>query len=274
MNKDKILIFGRGFIGSRIQEEFKCKITDRGVHSFRDVQEEITKYSPEIIINCIGYTGEKNVDDCERDLDKTLMANTFIPILLAEIALRNNIRLIHISSGCIYHFDYSKDTPIFEEKIPDYFDLYYSRTKIYSEQALKILTKKYPILIIRIRIPLDDRAHPKNILTKLINYKRVINIPNSITYLPDLTKALEYLIEIQAQGIFNVVNRGTLRYPELLDIYRRYVPDFEYEIIDFKDLNLVRTNLILSIKKLEESGFRIRDIHEVLEECVQNYIRY
>lgn len=271
--KNKILILGKGYIGTRLQEELGFELSDKKIHSLNDAEEEIKKYQPEILINCIGHTGT-NVDECELDKDKTLMSNTFVPIILAEAALRNNIKLIHISSGCIYHFDYSQDVPIDEEKTPDFFELFYSRTKIYAEQALKTLFGKLPILIIRIRIPLDNRPHPKNILTKLIKYKTIIDIPNSVTYVPDFIKALKHLIEIEANGIYNVVNKGGLRYPELLDTYKKYVPDFSYRIVAYKDLNLVRTNLILSTEKLEKTGFKVRNIEGVFEECVQNYLKY
>jgi 3,5-epimerase/4-reductase len=272
--KNKILIFGKGFIGSRIQEAFKCNLCRQKIYSFKDAQEQIDKYNPKILINCIGHTGMRNVDDCELDKDKSLFANTFVPILLAEIALRNKIKLVHISSGCIYHFNYANDEPITEEKIPDFFDLYYSRTKIYSERSLEALRHKYNILIVRIRIPLDNRPHPRNILTKLIKYKRAIDIPNSLTYIPDFIEALRHLIKIDARGIYNVVNRGGLRYPDLLNVYKKYVPSFEYEIINYKKLNLVRSNLILSTKKLERSGFKIRKIKGVMEECVKDYINF
>jgi len=269
----KILILGCGFIGNRLKEELGSEISDRKIYSFKDAEDEIKKFSPKIIINCIGHVGT-NIDDCELDKDKTLISNTFVPLILGEVALRNDIRLIHISSGCIYHFDYSKDKPIDEDKAPDFFDLFYSRSKIYSEQALGLLSKKYPILIVRIRIPLDNRPHPRNILTKIINYKKVIDIPNSITYIPDFINALKHLIKIEAKGIYNVVNKGVLKYPELLEIYKKYCPSFQYQVIDYKDLNLVRTNLILSTSKLERTGFKVRDIKEVQEECVQEYLKY
>jgi len=271
--KNKIIIFGRGFIGNRLQEALDAKLSDRKIYSLVDAEEEIRRFNPQIIINCIGYTG-RNVDDCELNKDKALIANTFVPIILGEAALRNNIRLIHISSGCIYHFDHSRDRPIQEEKMPDFFELYYSRTKIYADQALAVLSKKYPILIARVRVPLDNRPHPKNLLTKLIEYKRVIDIPNSVTYIPDFIRALKYLIQIDANGIYNIVNKNALKYPELLDIYKKYVPDFKYEIIDYRKLNIVRTNLILSTEKLEKAGFKVRDIYEVLEECVKDYLKY
>lgn len=271
--KDKILILGRGFIGNRLQEEFNCEISDKKIYSFKDAQNEIKKFSPNIVINCIGHIGG-NVDDCELDKDKTLIANTFVPIILGEAALRNNIKLVHISSGCIFHYDYGHDKPIDEDRIPDFFELFYSRTKIYSDLALKILSNKYPILIIRIRVPLDNRPHPRNILTKLISYKKIIDIPNSITYIPDFIKALKHLIRIKAKGIYNVVNKGPLMYPELLEVYKKYVPDFKYRVIDYRKLNLVRTNLVLSTRKLERSGFKVRKTKEILEECVQDYLKY
>lgn len=271
--KDKIIILGRGFIGNRLQEELNCELSGRKIYSYEDAEEEIKRFNPGVIINCIGHIGT-NVDECEKDLDKTLTANTFVPIILAEAALRNNIKLIHISSGCIYHFDYSQDRPIQEEKMPDFFELYYSRTKIYADQALAVLSKKYPLLITRVRVPLDNRPHPRNLLTKLIEYKKVIDIPNSVTYIPDFIRALKYLIQIDANGIYNVVNKNALKYPELLDIYKKYVPDFNYQIIDYQKLNLVRTNLILSTEKLEKAGFKMRDIYEVLEECVKDYLKY
>lgn len=269
--KDKILIAGNGFVGNRLQKELNCEVTEDRINNYDDAEKLLTKFKPDILINCIGFTG-KNVDECELRKDKTLFANTFVPIMLAEAAIRANIRFAHISSGCIYQFDYEKDLPIKEDRTPDYFDLFYSRSKIYTDRSLELLTAKYPFLFLRIRVPLDDRPHPKNLLDKLINYKKVIDTPNSVTYIPDFILAVRHLIDIRASGIFNVVNRTALAYPELLDVYKKYVPDFRYEVI--QQLKLARTNLILSTDKLEQAGFRVRDIHEVLEECVKNYLNY
>jgi 3,5-epimerase/4-reductase len=268
----KTLIFGKGFIGKKLQQALECNISDKKIFSFNDAVGEIEKYNPDRIINCIGYTGKRNVDDCEVNKDKTLMANVFVPTILAEIALRYKLKLVHISSGCIYKYDYGKDKPITEDKPPDYFNLFYSRTKIYAEQILNRLTTIYPVLIARIRIPMDNKPHSKNIIDKLISYKKVIDIPNSITYIPDFIKALKHLIKIEARGLYNLVNKGSLCYPKLLDVYRKHKPDFEYKIIDYQDLGLERTNLILSTKKLENSGAEVRNINEVLEECVKEYI--
>ncbi len=269
---NKLLILGKGFFGEKLHTALGCNISDRKIYSLKDIEEEIKKFKPNVIINCIGYIG-RNVDDCELDKDKTLMSNAFVPLMLAEAATRGKIKLVHVSTGCIYHFDYAKDKPIGEEKIPDFFDLFYSRSKIYSERALGVLCSEYNILILRPRVPLDCIPHPKNLLTKLINYKKAIDLPNSVTYIPDFVDAVKHLLKIDATGIYNVVNAGGLRYPKLMEIYKKYKPGFKYETVDFKKLNLVRTNVVLSTDKLEKSGFKIRNINEVLEECVKGYLR-
>ncbi|MBN2483443.1 MAG: sugar nucleotide-binding protein [Candidatus Omnitrophica bacterium] len=272
MDHRKVLILGKGFIGTRICQELQCDIDEEMISRYEDAEKLVKKHNPKILINCIGFTGTKNVDGCEEKKNQTLLANVFIPIMLAEVALRHDIKFVHISSGCIYHYDFERDEPIPEIKPPDFFDLFYSRSKMYCEGSLGMIEEKYRMLALRLRIPLDDRPHPRNLLTKLISFGRVIDIPNSISYIPDFIEMLRHLIEKDAFGIYNTVNKGALRYPELLDVYKKYRPDFDYSVIPIKDLNLVRTNLVLSTEKLEKSGFHVRDINEILEECVGTYL--
>ncbi len=272
--KNKILILGNGYIAQRIQKEWGCPIYDKKILSYQHIADAVRKYKPDILINCIGYVGASNVDDCERDIDQCLQANTFLPIWLGEIAFRNPVKLVHISSGCIYHYDYQRQKAITEDKVPDYYGLFYSRTKIYSEAVLNALSRRSNILIVRIRVPLDIYPHPRNILTKLIKYQKIIDVPNSITYMPDFISALKHLVQTDAKGIFNIVSKGGLRYPKLLDAYRKFVPDFKYKVISLKELKLDRTNLLLSVHKLEKTGFKVRKIEDAIEECVGSYIKY
>jgi 3,5-epimerase/4-reductase len=272
MNK-KILILGKGFIGERLQKSLNCQISGCLIKSYKDAKRIIERYNPKIVINCIGLTGKRNVDDCEKDIEGVLLANSFIPVILAEIAQRSNIKLIHISSGCIFNYDYNKDNPIKEESENYFFKLFYSRSKIYSERAIEKLSRDNNILILRIRIPLLNARHPKNVLDKLIKYNNVIDIPNSVTYIPDFIRAVKHLIKVDARGIYNVVNKGGLRYPDLMKVYQKYNPLFKFKVIALKKLRLVRTNLLMSTKKLEKTGFKIRKINSVLDECVKEYIK-
>ncbi len=269
---DKILIFGKGYFGSKIQQELGGVFAEEKVFSLDDATKQIDRHKPQIVINAIGYIG-RNVDDCEINKERALSANTLAPILLGEACFRTGVRFVHISTGCIYHYDYSKNIPIAEDQEPDFYDLFYSRTKVYAEKALLFLAKKMPILILRPRVPLDTVPNSKNILTKLISSKKVIDLPNSSTYMPDFIGALKHLLERNAQGVYHTVNKGPLYYPALVDEYKKHVAGFEYEVVNFKKLNIVRTNVVLSTSKLESSGFKLRSINEVLEECVKEYIK-
>ncbi|MBU1125447.1 MAG: NAD-dependent epimerase/dehydratase family protein [Candidatus Omnitrophica bacterium] len=267
----KILILGKGFFGERVQETLGGVIAGRRIRKFSDMQSLLQTYKPRIVINCIGHTGA-NVDGCEKDKDKTLLANSFVPIMAAEACIRKKIKFVHLSSGCIYHYDYRRNIPLPETKTPDFLGLFYSRSKIYSERALEALSAQYNVLIARPRVPLDCRPHPKNLLTKLIRYRTIIDLPNSVTYVPDFVRALKHLIQKDARGIFNIVNKGALRYPELMGLYNKYVPDSRYQVIPFGTLRLTRTNLLLSTRKLERTGFVVRHINDILEECVRGYV--
>jgi 3,5-epimerase/4-reductase len=269
---DRILVVGQGFIGKRLKEEWNCAATDRKIFAFKDAEDLIDEYRPHVVVNCVGYNGVKNVDDCDREPDKTYLANTFVPFMLAELAMRRNFKLVQMSSGCIYHYDHRLQLPKTEDDAPDYFDLAYSRSKIACERALLSLMPKLNALIVRVRIPLDDRPHPRNILDRLVQFKKVINVPNSVTYIPDFIRAVDHLLKKDARGLFNVVNKGILLYPELLDVYKKHVPDFQYEVIDFEKLAIKRTNVVLSTEKLEKTGFDVRNITEVFDECVQNHL--
>jgi len=273
MNND-ILILGKGFIGERLQQELDCRISAKRIESFADVLALIDEFNPKILINCIGHTGAGNVDGCEQALDKTLFANTYIPILLADICLRKKIKLVHISSGCIYHFEYGRSKPIVESSDPDYYELYYSRSKIYAENVLTKLSRIHDILIARIRVPLDNRPHPKNILTKLLKFDKIIDVPNSVTYIPDCVKALNFLIRKKKKGVYNIALKGGLRYKDLLEAYAKTGRQHPYELIKLKNLKLKRTNLILSTKKLEDAGFQVRQPKDIVNECVKEYIKH
>ncbi|MCU0666069.1 MAG: sugar nucleotide-binding protein [Candidatus Omnitrophica bacterium] len=269
--RKKALIIGNGYIGKRLQDALDCPISDKRISCYQDIAQELARYKPDVLINCIGKVG-RNVDQCELDIDQTLSANTFVPLILAEAAVRHKVKLVHISSGCIFHYDYKKNIPITENRPPDFLDLFYSRSKIYSENALFALMKQFPFLVLRIRVPLDNIPDPRNLLTKLIGYRKAIDLPNSVTYIPDFLQAVKHLIMRKCNGVYNVVNRGALCYPDLLDEYRKYFPEFQYEKVKFKSLGLVRTNLVLSCRKLESTGFKMRQIKAVLPECVREYV--
>ena len=58
-----------------------------------------------------------------------------------------------------------------------------------------------------------------------------------------------------------------------METYKKHVPEYEYETIGVENLNLTRTNLILSTEKLEETGFSVRPVEDIMEECVAQWVK-
>lgn len=50
------------------------------------------------------------------------------------------------------------------------------------------MVQEYPnVLVLRVRMPIvEDLLYPRNFITKILIYKKVVNIPNSMTVLPEL----------------------------------------------------------------------------------------
>jgi len=267
---NRITVFGNGYIGSQIAKHLECDVVDTKIKSYKDMEKAFDGKKPDVIINAIGVTGTPNVDACEKDVDGTLLANSFVPIILAEYCHRNGIKFVHISSGCIFHHNYTKDEPIKDDDYPDYFDLFYSRTKIYSEMAIRQMCKENNWLILRIRIPLDTSNSKKNLMSKLLSFKTVIEIENSVTFIPDFLDAVEWLIEENHSGIYNVVH-GPLRYSELLKKYREKTGR-EFDMIPKSNLKTPRTNLVMSSEELENTGFIMLDKGAVISKAVNGHI--
>lgn len=278
----KYLILGNGFIGNRFQEYFnnigeESVIGQRRINSIKDIYLELATYKPEVIINCIGKTGRPNIDWCQNNKEITFKSNVTIPTLLADICEDLDIKMVHMGSGCIFEGN-NNLIGWSEDDKPNFFGSFYSKTKIYSEQILKTYKN---VLQLRIRMPVDNRPHDRNLITKLLKYNKVIgDIPNSITYLPDLMKISKELIDRKESGIYNVTNKGTITHFQILSIYKDIVdPNFAMpEFIgleELKNLTLAgRSNCVLSTNKLEQKGIEMRDVHEAISCCLTEYRRY
>ena len=57
-----------------------------------------------------------------------------------------------------------------------------------------------------------------------------------------------------------------------MEAFREFYPNHSYAIASQNELKIVRPNLLLSTDKLEESGFEVKDIHDVLKDCVAKYV--
>lgn len=267
---DRILVFGCGWIGNRVVSEFPgAKITKADITNRDAIMSELDRLSPTVVVNAAGKTGRPNIDGCESDPAGTLVANTAGPILLAEECLHRKIFMTHLGSGCVYNDSMPQYA---EEDPPNFFGSIYSRSKALSEAALKNL----PVLQLRIRMPFDGTPHPRNLITKLVGYPKVISIPNSLTYIDDLIVAMEYLIAERKTGVWNVVNPGAVTHGQLLDLYQKIVdPKHKFETMTVSELSSItkagRSNCVLDTGKLAGAGLRLQPALSALTDALNKY---
>lgn len=276
----KYLIFGNGFIGNRLANFIEdSTISYSRINTIDDIFNQIEEYNPETAINCVGKTGRPNVDWCESHRDETFFSNVTVPTMMAEACKETDIYMVHIGSGCIYETkiknDCCSDIGFSENDKPNFRGSFYSRTKIFSQ---KILSEYDNILQLRIRMPIDNIQSPRNLIDKLINYKQVINVPNSITYIPDLIATAKKLINMHETGIFNVVNPGAITHEQILHMYRNIVdPNFDMpEFIPLDKLDTIarRSNCVLYNSRLEGKGIHMRHVLDAVEECMKEYAKH
>jgi 3,5-epimerase/4-reductase len=269
------LIFGNGYLGNRFHEYLpKSIIVNQKINTLEDIRSQVDTFRPKVIIDCVGKTGKPNLDWCESNKEKTFFSNVTIPTLIAEVCKERDIYMIHIGSGSIYEGD-NYHCGIYgynENDISNSRNSFYSMTKLYSESILKYYNN---ILQIRIHMCVDNIPDPKNLITKLTRYEKIINIPNSITCIPDLMITAKELIDKRETGIYNVVQKGFITHSEIIQMYKELVdPDFVMPIIvSSKDLGTVvpRSGCILNVDKLESRGIKMVDVREAIKDCLIKY---
>jgi len=127
-------------------------------------------------------------------------------------------------------------------------------------------------------MPIDDRPHPRNLIDKLKGYPKVIDVPNSMTIVPDMISGLGQMIDKRLDGVYNMVNPGTITAAEIMERYKCLVnEEHVFGIMSLDELNNTvtqeRSNCVLSSDKLERAGIILPDIHLAVDECLRSYGR-
>lgn len=126
------------------------------------------------------------------------------------------------------------------------------------------------VLQLRLRMPIDDDlCNPRNFINKIVNYDKVVDVPNSMTVLNELIPlaidgALRRLI-----GIYNFTNPGVISHNEVLQLYREYCDEkFTWKNFSIDEQSKIlaapRSNNKLDTTKLEQAFPGILDIRSSL----------
>ena len=284
-NNNIYLLFGKnGWICGKLIE----LLTEQGKTFFvsecrtenrESVIQEIEQYNPTHILNAAGFTGKPNVDECELKKLETIRSNVIGTLNIADICAERNIHHLLYATGCI--FEYDEDHPVFgkgftEDEIPNFYGSFYSHTKAMVEDILI----HYPTTcILRVRMPISDDLSPRNFITKILNYEKVVNIPNSMTVLSELIPISLIMAERRLTGIFNFCNPGAISHNEILEMYKMYIDHtYTYQNFSVEEQSMIlkagRSNNTLDHIKLCNAlpDIQIDEIHVAMEKVFQRMI--
>ena len=219
-------------------EEIVCDITNR-----EQIKKVILDFYPDYVINTAAFT---NVDLCETEKEIAWKTNVKAVEYIAEACRTVDAHLVHISSD--YVFD-GKKGPYSENYTPNPLG-YYGRTKLASENTLKISGINYTILRTNVLYGVVEKGKADFVywVIKSLSENKKINIVtdqfNNPTFVDDLISGINKVIEFKKSGIFNIGGR------EFLNRY-----DFTQKIADYFNLN---KNLIKPIltKELNQKAPR------------------
>ena len=234
------------------------------------VAQALDEQKPDVVINAAGKTGRPNIDWCEDHKEETVRSNVTGPKVLLEECSKRNIYWAHLASGCIYEGD-NGGKGFSEEDPANFAGSFYSQTKAECDEAL--MASDAPPLILRLRMPFDGSTHDRNLITKISKYDRVLDVQNSLTYLPDFFAAAKQLIESRKTGIYHITNLGTLSPYDIMQLYKEVVdPSHTFERLAQEDLPEVakagRSNCILNTDKLKGEGITMRSVEKAVREAL------
>jgi len=260
----------------------------------------IRESKPEFIVNAAGYTGKPNVDACERDKTNCLDGNAVLPGMLADICREMEVPWGHVSSGCIFSGRKRDGSPFDETDTPNFsfrqnHCSFYSGTKALGEETIGygqsedghswVPTREESGYLWRLRIPFNHEASPRNFLTKLTHYERLLDAENSISHLDEFVKAcLRCWDKGIPYGIYNVTNPGSITTREVVELIRQSPPgkkleaggkEFRFFEDEAEFMRLAaktpRSNCVLSSDKLARAGIELTPVREAIQNSLEQW---
>eukprot|EP00270_Netrium_digitus_P011477 TRINITY_DN365_c0_g1_i12.p1 TRINITY_DN365_c0_g1~~TRINITY_DN365_c0_g1_i12.p1 ORF type:complete len:658 (-),score=115.69 TRINITY_DN365_c0_g1_i12:141-2114(-) len=273
----KFLIYGKtgwigGLLGKLCKEQgIPYEYGQGRLEDRRAIEADIIRVKPTHVFNAAGVTGRPNVDWCESHQVATLRANVIGVLTLADVTRKHNLKVVNYATGCIFEYDdkHRIDSGIgfTEEESANFFGSYYSRTKGMVEEMLKAYDN---VCVLRVRMPISsDLSNPRNFVTKISRYQKVVNIPNSMTILDELLPISIEMAKRGLTGIWNFTNPGVVSHNEVLQLYKEYIdPSFKWTNFTLEEQAKVivaaRSNNELDTTKLKKEFPELLDIKSSL----------
>ncbi|HEY1793774.1 MAG TPA: sugar nucleotide-binding protein [Opitutaceae bacterium] len=283
------LLGGSGYVG----QAFQALLRHKGLQ-YRNLRRSETDYSnlatlsrelkrdrPDFLINAAGYTGKPNVDACELHKSECLMGNAVLPGVVAEACESAAVPWGHVSSGCIYSGNGPGESG-FSELDPPNFTFRANRCSFYSGTkglGEEVLAGRQGVFVWRLRIPFDGVDNPRNYLSKLMRYDRLLEATNSISELGEFVAASFACWEKRVPfGTYNVTNPGRVTTHEVAELIAKSgVCQKQFKYFSDEDdfmrsaAKTPRSNCVLDSGKLAAAGISLTPVREAIEQSLRTW---
>jgi len=244
-----------------------------------DLQRLLDRVSPAFVLNAAGWPGTPNVDATETRRAVCIASNLSLPLALDQLCRARDIPFGHVSTGCLY-FGNGPDDHGFRETDPPNFGFtnptagLYSSCKTLAEDELEHNGDAW---IWRLRMPFDHRDNPRNYLTKILRYPRLLDARNSLSHLDEFVEACWACWERDLpKGIYNFTNPGSITTREIVALFKKHqiAPGRQWEFFEDESTFLqqaakVRRALcVLDTSKAVAAGLRLRPVEEAVESAI------
>ncbi|MCP4682255.1 MAG: NAD(P)-dependent oxidoreductase [Desulfobacterales bacterium] len=208
----KVLILGStGMVGSEITSILSNKHeiiapdkNEMDIISWDGVIENLQKVSPDLIINCVGFTDMKA---CETEDFAVRKINVEGPRNLAQCSARFECKLIHIS--CDHVFDGKKmmPQPYFEDDMPRPLTAY-GKSKMESEVAIRENAPNYFLVRTGCLYSINGNNYLKSVVTQALRKKsKIIRVADnqygSPTWVHRFALQVEEIIRNDGRGTYH-----------------------------------------------------------------------
>ena len=145
----------------------------------------------------------------------------------------------------------------------------------------EVLASYSNVYIWRVRIPFDQFENPRNYLTKVMRYSRLLDATNSISELQEFVEASLLCWELRVPfGTYNMTNPGTVTTREVVDLIKKTgLCDREFIFFSSEDEFMrtaaitPRSNCVMNSDKLRRAGIRLTEVHEAIERDLRNWTK-
>lgn len=197
-----------GFLG----EQYEIKALTRSDLDITDrlqVQKVVSSFSPDVILHGAAFT---NVEESEQNPDKAYAINVMGTQNLVESVIGRDVSFVYLSSTGNYGTaKTSEPYHEFDEVIPT---TVYHRSKFYGEKVVAAHINRH--LILRTGWLFGgDMRQPKNFVYKRFleaQGKKVLKSDpgqtGNPTFVDDLARQIQLLLEQGVVGVYNCVNKG------------------------------------------------------------------